>query len=84
MREYSGRSNFSGFFEYMTSELNMPEVPVVHAIRGDVVLVENASRCSLGLIAMNGRQIVIAGETLAGAEGLGLLPIDRGVRAWRV
>lgn len=77
MREYSGTANFYKFFEYMACELKLPEVPMKNARRGDVVLAETEGRCTLGLVALDGLRLLIAGDTL------GFVGLEKGVRAWR-
>ena len=84
MKERAGTSRFADFFAAMAQEYGMKEVPVLEAHRGDVVLVEAESFCSLGLISLDGQRIILAGETRDGVQGLGFVGLERGVRAWRV
>lgn len=53
----------------------MKEIPVSQARRGDVVLVKR--RC-LGLVAMDGKNVMVIGE-----DGLEAVPLQ-GLRAWHV
>ena len=57
----------------------MPEVPVPHAHRGDMVLVACGRDYSVGLIALNGRDVIVTSR-----RGLWRLPLSRAVRAWQV
>ena len=58
---------------------NMREVPVPRAHRGDMVLVGRGRDYSLGLVALNGRDVIVASK-----RGLWRLPLSRAVRAWQV
>ena len=58
---------------------SMQEVPVTHAHRGDMVLVGRVRDYSLGLVALNGRDVIVASK-----RGLWRLPLSCAVRAWRV
>ena len=57
----------------------MPEIPVSHAHRGDMLLVARGRDCSLGLVALNGRDVIVTSK-----RGLWRLPLSRAVRAWQV
>jgi hypothetical protein len=57
----------------------MPEIEVLRAGRGDMVLLKRPRDFSLGIVAMNGMQILIAAKV-----GWGPVPMDRACRAWRV
>lgn len=57
----------------------MPEIDVLKAGRGDMVLIRRARDFSLGIVSMSGQQIWIAARI-----GHGPIPIDRAYRAWRV
>ena len=50
---------------------HMPEVPVSHAHRGDMVLVARGRDYSLGLIALNDRDVMVAFK-----RGLWRLPLS--------
>jgi hypothetical protein len=65
--------------EAVCAKHGMQEAPVPFARRGDVVLVRRRRSCSLGLVALNGREIV-----LTSSAGLWLLPLGSAVRAWHV
>ena len=58
---------------------DMPEVPVPHAQRGDMVLVARGRDYSPGLVALNGREAIVTSK-----RGLWRLPLSRAVRAWQV
>ena len=57
----------------------MPEVPVPYAHRGDLVLIARGRDYSLGLVALNGSEVIVASK-----RGLWRLPLSRAVRAWQV
>lgn len=84
MREKTGTANFYKFLESMASEFHMPQIAMKLAQRGDMALVETGGACSLGIVALDGQRVILAGETRAGVQGLGFVGLDRGVRAWRV
>lgn len=63
--------------ERITAQFSMPEVPVLRAQRGDVVLIKRRSY-SLGLVDLSGR---IAALT---KDGLTRIPIESASKAWRV
>ena len=58
---------------------HMPEVPVLHAQRGDMVLVQRGRNYSLGLVALNGRDVIVTSK-----RGLWRLPLSCAIRAWQV
>ena len=58
---------------------DMPELPVPYAHRGDMVLVGRGRDYSLGLVALNGRDVIATSK-----RGLWRLPLSRAVRAWQV
>ena len=70
-----GIRSVEGLVEAVTTECRMPETPVSCAQRGDVALV----RHSLGLVALNGRDVL-----LASACGLWRIPLSMAARTWRV
>jgi hypothetical protein len=79
LRAY-GTCSVQGAVEAITAQLDMPETPVLHARRGDVALIKRSGQdYSLGLVALNGRDIV-----LASAHGLWTIPVASAVRAWHV
>jgi hypothetical protein len=65
--------------EQVTAEFAMPEVSILHAQRGDAALVKRRHSYVLGLVDLNGRQIVV----LSG-NGLMRIPVREASRAWRV
>ena len=60
---------------------SLPEVPPLCASRGDMVLIPRAKGRdhSLGIVALNGREIYWALRV-----GWGTLPLSRACRAWRI
>ena len=75
MMRAAGAGSLAAMVEAITSEHSMPEVPVRYAQRGDVALIG----CTLGLVALNGRDVVVPSS-----RGLWRVPMARAVRAWRV
>ena len=78
MRAYGARS-MRGLVETVTARCGMPEVQVLSAHRGDAALVVTGRSCSLGLVGLNGREVV-----LTSAKGLWSVPLPMASRAWRV
>jgi hypothetical protein len=74
-----GSTSIQTVVEYAAAKNHMPEVAVPHAHRGDMVLVAQGRDYSLGLIALNGREVVVISK-----RGLWRLPLSRAVRAWQV
>jgi hypothetical protein len=64
--------------ETVTTQFEMPAVPVLLAQRGDLVLIKRARDYSLGVVDLKG-QIAIALRT-----GNGRIPLERAAAAWRV
>ncbi len=79
MREYAGRPSVAAVVAAITAEHKMPEIPPLTAQRGDVVLVSRSRDYSLGLLDLNGRDILSVGR-----DGLLRLSLSRAARAWRV
>jgi hypothetical protein len=77
---HCGSTSVQAVVEAVTAKNGMPETPVLHARRGDVTLIKRSGRdYSLGLVALNGRDIV-----LASARGLWTIPVSSALRAWHV
>jgi hypothetical protein len=77
---YCGSTSVQAVVEAVTAKYGIEETAVLHARRGDLVLVTRSGRdYSLGLLALNGRDIV-----LASARGLWTIPVSSALRAWHV
>lgn len=63
----------------ITTKLKMQEIPMLMAQRGDVVLVKRARDYSLGLIALNGRELKVCR-----AQGICSVSLSHATRAWHV
>jgi hypothetical protein len=79
VKEYTGKSSIRAIAEALFREHGMREVPVLSAQRGDAVLVKRGRDWSLGLMALDGKEIVALAK-----DSLLRWPLDRAVRAWRV
>jgi len=79
MRECCGARSVAAFVACVAERCGMSEVSARFARRGDVVLVKRPRDYSLGLVALDGRSLVVAG-----AGRLVLVPLELGIRAWRV
>ena len=79
IREGTGTSSVRSAAEQTASLHCMPEIPASHAQRGDMVLIERGRCHSLGLVALNGREIVLVSK-----RGIWRLPIAFAAKAWQV
>ena len=77
--EQLGTASILAVAENSAAAHHMPEVPLLHAHRGDMVLVARGRDYSLGLVALNGREAIVTSK-----RGLWRLPLSRAVRAWQV
>jgi hypothetical protein len=77
--ERLGTASILAVAENAAAAHHMPEVPVLHAHRGDMVLVARGRDYSLGLVALNGRDVIVTSK-----RGLWRLPLSHAVRAWQV
>jgi len=74
-----GSGSVAELVETITAKHGIQAIPVVCAQRGDIALVPNRSDISLGLIGLNGREII-----LASARGLWKVPTSVAIRTWHV
>lgn len=79
MREYAGAGSVKATIEKAAAAHEMPEVSIMKAGRGDMVLLKRPSDWSLGIIAMNGLEVTVLTK-----NGLENTPLDSSMRAWRV
>lgn len=79
IREQVGTASIQAVAVNAAAAHQMPELPVSHAHRGDMMLIERSRGYSLGLVALNGRDVIVASR-----QGLWRLPLSRAIRAWQV
>lgn len=80
IREQLGAKSLRAAVESITSTLGMQEAASMKlAQRGDVALIKRARDYSLGLIALNGREVIVCRS-----GGLCRISLNQAVRAWRV
>jgi uncharacterized protein DUF6950 len=79
VKEYTGKASVRAIVEALFREHGMREVPVLCGQRGDAVLVKRGRDYSLGLIALDGKEIIALAK-----DSLLRWPLSRAVRAWRV
>src|SRR5579859_2971585 len=77
--EITGKLTIQSAAEHAARAHRLPEIPTLMASRGDMVLIKRPRDYSMGIVAMNGREIHIAL-----ARGIGMVPLSSAVRAWRV
>jgi hypothetical protein len=75
----TGTTSVQAIVASITTNLQMPEIPVRRAQTGDIVLIERARDYSLGLIALNWSEVIVCR-----ARGLCRISLTNAVRAWRV
>jgi hypothetical protein len=75
----TGAASVRAIVACITAKLHMTEIAISYAQRGDVVLIKRARDYSLGLVSMNGREIIVCR-----ARGLSRIPLARGLCAWHV
>ena len=73
------RGNAQEIFERTASKHGLEEVPILFARRGDVVLFENETGQTLGIVGMDGKHIVSVRP-----GGLVFCSVRQGLKAWRV
>ena len=66
----------AGGVEAIFFSAGMPEIPVTHARRGDVVMFR---KTLIGIVALNGMDALVIGE-----KGLTTTPKDTAIKAWHV
>ncbi len=79
LREFCGKASLLAVVREITRANQMTMCGVLQARRGDVVLVRRGCRVSLGLVAMNGKDVIVASR-----KGLWRIPISEALRAWHV
>lgn len=79
IRRRTGRLTVKAVVDTITAELEMPEIPVLHAQRGDVCLIKRGRDYSLGIISLSGREILAAA-----ASGIVRLPFTSATKVYRV
>ena len=79
IREQLGTASILAVAENAAAAHQMPEVPVLRAKRGDMVMLARDRDYSLGLVALNGRDVIVTSK-----RGLWRLPLSCAVRAWQV
>jgi hypothetical protein len=76
---YCGTASVRTFAETFTATYGMRETTPFHAHRGDVALIRRSRDYSLGLVALNGREVLVLSP-----RGLHGLSLSAAVRAWNV
>jgi hypothetical protein len=78
-KQHSGSRSVRSLIVMALCEQDLPEVPVASAQRGDIVLVRRTADHSLGIVGLNGKEIIAVS-----AEGYLRLRLTLASRAWRV
>lgn len=82
IREYAG-GGIDLLAEKKAAQFGLKEVPINFASRGDIVLIQQdgdpESRLALGIVGMNGRHALCAGD-----EGLKHITREQWVKAWKI
>ena len=77
IRSRAGRASVRAVAEYVTTAHQMPSCPISYAQTGDLVLIQRPDDYSLGILGLNGREIIVTR-----ARGLCKIPLTHGVTAW--
>lgn len=79
MRKFAGGPSVQAVVRRVADEYRLDSVAPAFAQRGDMVLVRRANRTySLGLLAMNGRDVLVA----VWPQGVQRMPLSFAVEAW--
>jgi len=79
LKEFCGAVSILRVVREITKAHEMAACGILQARRGDVVLVKRGRRVSLGLVAMNGKDVIVASR-----KGLWRMPMSEALRAWHV
>lgn len=79
MRAHCGKPTLAPFIESLMAQHGFLEVPPLFAGRGDAVLVPTKARHHLGVMDLNGRDVLSVCE-----QGIARVPITGECRAWRI
>lgn len=79
VREFAGSASIKAVAEKITADYRMEPMPLTHARRGDLVLIPRAKDYSLGIVSLNGLDIMVLAT-----EGISRVPLTNAVKAWRV
>ena len=72
-------SNLEEYAEAVAESYLLPSVPILMARRGDIALYLSILGPTLGIVAMNGKEVLIPGP-----EGLRGVPLASCKKAWRI
>lgn len=79
IRDYTGSPSVRALAERIATEHQMRGVSIRRARRGDLVLLKRPRDYSLGLVDLNGKQIIVVFD-----RGLTRLPLTDAFLAWRI
>jgi hypothetical protein len=71
MRRHTGSSSVRKVVEHVTARHGMGKVPVLRLQRGDIALIKRPRDYSLGIVALNGREVLV--RAAKGIESVSLL-----------
>ncbi len=79
IRGYSGEASVRSVAERVTGAYAMPQVDILRARRGDVVLIRRPRDYSLGIVALNGTDVITVTP-----HGLQRIALSNAICGWRV
>ena len=79
IRGYSGEASVRAVAERVTEAYAMPQVHILRARRGDVVLIRQPRDYSLGIVALNGTDVITVTP-----QGLQRIALSNAVCGWQV
>jgi hypothetical protein len=77
--ERTGKETVAAIAEYSATQWGMQSVPISMARRGDMVLVGKGSKSVLGIVSLNGADIMCLHK-----NGIVRVAIEHATKAWRV
>lgn len=78
-RAYTGKASVRAVVERVTSENGMPQIAPAFARRGDVALIRRPRDWSVGVVGLNGREVLALAQA-----GLSPVPAAAAISFWRV
>jgi hypothetical protein len=79
MRRHTGKKTLRAFVTRTFTAQQIESVPVLFAQRGDLILLKRSADYSLGILALNGQEIVGLAK-----QGITHFPLAQACLAWRV
>jgi hypothetical protein len=79
IKQRTGHTGVAAIAEYAANEHGLESIPVNMARRGDMVLVGTGSKALLGVMSLNGADVMCLGK-----QGIMRVALSHATAAWRV